>query len=240
MNKANILIIEDEFIISDDIAETLKECQYSVAGIAENVDEALEILNNQKVDLILLDINLNETVDGIQIAHIINSDYQLPFIFVTAFTDTTTIERVKHTKPFGYITKPYNDIDLMIAIDLALSKFNLESQKSITKPTNTDEPIFVKTKKGLEKIKLGDIRWIEAYDYYSFIRLKKDKILVTTTLKDLEQKINNASFIKVHRKYTVNFNHIEKVVGNQIEIEGELIPVSRSHKEGLLNRLNLI
>ena len=97
MAKANIIIVEDEFIISDDLSATLEECGYSIAGVAENVDEFLELLSNQKVDLVLLDINLNQPVDGVQIAHIINTKYSIPFIFVTAFTDAATIERVKHT-----------------------------------------------------------------------------------------------------------------------------------------------
>ncbi len=240
MSKGNILIIEDEFIISDDLSKTLEECGYRVAGIAENINQALPILDTEPVNLVLLDINLNEAVDGVQIAHIINTNYKLPFIFVTAFTDSITIERVKHTKPYGYISKPFNDIDLIIAIDLALSKHRGEKIKPNITDHNSDEPIFIKTKNGLKKIELKDIRWIEAYDYYSFIKLKDDKILATTTLKDLEQKIQHPFFIKIHRKYTVNFNHIEKVVGNQVEISGELIPVSRSHKEQLLNRLNLI
>jgi len=241
MAKANIVIVEDEFIISDDLSSTLEECDYSIAVIAENVDEFLEILGNHKVDLVLLDINLNQPVDGVQIAHIINSEHSIPFIFVTAFTDAATIERVKHTKPYGYVSKPYNDVDLMIAVDLALMKFKGESTNgTLAQIDKTVETIFIKTKKGLEKVNVSDIRWIEAYDYYSFIRLENEKILATVTLKELEQKIKSPSFIKVHRKYAINFDHIEKVIGNQIEIAGELIPVSRTHKESLINKLNLL
>lgn len=241
MSKANILIVEDEFIISEDLSATLEECGYSVAGIAENVNEALDILNKKTVNLVLLDINLNQPVDGVQIAHIINSDYELPFIFVTAFSDKTTIEKVKHTKPYGYVTKPYNEIDMMITIDLALYKFKSEQELDTPlKNYNSGNYIFVKTKKGLQKINITEIRWIEAYDYYSFVQLEKEKILVTTTLKDLEQKINHIDFVRVHRKYTVNFNHINKVIGNWVEIDETLISVSRTHKEELLKRLNLI
>ena len=241
MSKATIVIVEDEFIIADDLTATLEECGYSIAGVAENVEEFLELMKKNDVDLILLDINLNQPVDGVQIAHIINTDMGLPFIFVTAFTDAATINRVKHTKPYGYVTKPYNDVDLMITVELALNKFNtLNKSKPVQQQEKSTETIFIKTRKGLEKIKINDIRWIEAYDYYSFIRLEEEKILATVTLKELEQKVRNTSFVKVHRKYSINFNHLEKVIGNQVEIAGELIPVSRSHKEELLNMLNLI
>lgn len=241
MAKANVLIVEDEFVISDDLSATLKEYGYSVAGVAENVDEALSILNADEIDLVLLDINLNQPVDGVQIAHIINTKYRIPFIFVTAFTDSATIERVKHTNPHGYITKPYNDIDLMIALELVLNKVRDKKKDANPMPAKAEiDSIFVKTHKGREKINLSEIRWIEAYDYYAYIRLADEKLLATVTLKELEQKIDHKAFVKIHRKYSVNLNHIDKVVGNEVEIAGELIPVSRSHKEDLLERLNFL
>ncbi len=239
MSKATIVIVEDEFIIADDLSATMQECGYTIAGIAENVDEFLELMEKHTVDLVLLDINLNQPVDGVQIAHIINSDFKLPFVFVTAFTDPPTIDRVKHTNPYGYITKPYNDIDLMITVELSLNKFKSRENFNLSKKNNRTEAIFIKTRKGLEKINITDIRWIEADDYYSHIRLKDKKILATVTLKELEQKVMSPSIVKIHRKYSINFDHIDKVIGNQVEIEGELIPISRSHKEELLKLLNL-
>ncbi|MFT5779884.1 MAG: two-component system response regulator LytT [Crocinitomicaceae bacterium] len=242
MSKGNIIIVEDEFIISDDLSATLEECGYTVVGVAENVDEFLALIRGNEVDLILLDINLNQPVDGVQIAHIINTEYKKPFVFVTAFTDSATIERVKHTNPYGYVSKPYNDIDLMITVELALSKFKSKTAAStkVDSGSKSVETLFIKTKKGLEKINIADIRWIEAYDYYSYIRLEEEKILATVTLKELEKKVEGTSFVKVHRKYSINFNHLEKVIGNQVEIAGELIPVSRIHKEELLKKLNLL
>ena len=241
MSRGNILIVEDEFIIAENLSATIEEAGYNVIGVAENVDEALGLLRNNEVDLLLLDINLNQPVDGVQIAHIVNTDFSLPFIFVTAFVDQATIEKVKHTKPYGYVTKPYSEVDIKIAIDLALSKFKSEAEiKTPADDTHTEEPIFIKTDKGLRKITVSEIRWIEAYDYYCFVKLKEEKVLVTTTLKDLETKINHNSFIRIHRKYCINISHIDRVVGGEVEIENELLPIGRSHKEELLNRINLI
>lgn len=242
MNKANILIVEDEFIIAENLNAILEEAGYNVVGIATDVNETLILLKNHKVDLLLLDINLNQAVDGVQIAHIINTDFSIPFIFVTAFVDKATIQRVKYTKPYGYVTKPYTEIDIQISINLALSRFNdLTMAKSLqTETQEDDEPIFIKTDNGLRKIRISEIRWIEAYDYYSFIRLKEERILVTTTLKNLEEKINHKSLIRIHRKYSININHINKVIGGEVEIEEQLLPIGRSHKVELLNRINLI
>jgi DNA-binding LytR/AlgR family response regulator len=238
MCKANVLIVEDEFIIAENLSATLAECGYCVVGIADNVDSVLKILSANQIDMILLDINLNQAVDGVEIAHIVNSRFGIPFIFVTAFVDPATIERVKHTYPFGYIVKPYSDIDIRIAIDIALSRAaNLSAGKAINAGVKKENTVFIKSDKGLKKFEINDILWMEAYDYYSFIHTRNEKILATITLKEVEQKLNNDIFVRIHRKYTININHIERIVGNQVEIGGNLIPIGRANREEFLMKI---
>jgi len=239
MPKANILIVEDEFIIAENLSATLLESGYEVVGIAENVDMTLKMINENSVDLLLLDINLNQAVDGVEIAHIINTKFSIPFIFVTAFVDATTIERVKHTRPYGYVTKPYSDVDLKIAIDLALSRF-IQATNNMPSQNQNDDTVYIKTDKGHKKLRISEIFWIEAYDYYSFVHTATEKILVTSTLKELEQKLNNNIFVRIHRKYTINLNHIERIVGNQVEICKSLIPIGRSNKEEFLLKIKML
>jgi len=239
MSKASILIVEDEFIIAENLSATLEELGYNVVGIAETVDTTIRMIKENAVDLVLLDINLNQAVDGVEIAHIINTEFAIPFVFVTAFVDATTIERVKHTHPYGYVTKPYSEVDLNIAIDLALSRHSQTiNQNTLHNPS--DDTVYIKTDKGLKKIRICEILWIEAYDYYSFVHTSSEKILVTSTLKELEQKLNNNIFVRIHRKYTINLNHIERIVGNQVEIGKNLIPIGRSNKEEFLMKIKLL
>lgn len=239
MCKANILIVEDEFIIAENLSATLVECGYCVVGIADNVDSVLKILSTNQIDMILLDINLNQAVDGVEIAHIVNSRFGIPFIFVTAFVDPATVERVKHTYPYGYIVKPYSDIDIKIAIDIALSRAaNASAGKSINTSIQKENSVFIKSDKGLKKLEINDILWMEAYDYYSFIHTRNEKILATVTLKEVEQKLNNDIFARIHRKYTININHIERIVGNQVDIGGNLIPIGRANREEFLMKIN--
>jgi DNA-binding LytR/AlgR family response regulator len=174
----------------------------------------------------------------VEIAHIVNSRFGIPFIFVTAFVDPATIERVKHTYPFGYIVKPYSDIDIRIAIDIALSRAaNLSAGKAINAGVKKENTVFIKSDKGLKKFEINDILWMEAYDYYSFIHTRNEKILATITLKEVEQKLNNDIFVRIHRKYTININHIERIVGNQVEIGGNLIPIGRANREEFLMKI---
>lgn len=119
MNKLKILIVEDEALIAKDIEYSLKQLDYTVIGIAYDSLTALDMIHNRKPDLVLLDIELNSDKTGIEIANILNEKYQIPFIFLTSFSDPDTIDSVKKTLPFGYILKPFSERELFSTIELA-------------------------------------------------------------------------------------------------------------------------
>jgi DNA-binding NarL/FixJ family response regulator len=122
-----ILIVEDEPIISDDIELTLLANHYDIAGKAYSSAQTLDMLVNRYPDLVLLDISIKGDKDGIDIAAIIREKYQIPFIFLTSFSDKLTLDRAKLTMPYGYIVKPYKDRDLLTAIELGMYRFSTEN-----------------------------------------------------------------------------------------------------------------
>ena len=115
-----ILIVEDEAIVAMEIETTLKKLGYRIAGKTRNGDEALDLLAARTIDLALLDINIRGSRDGIDLAALIRQQYDFPFVFLTAYSDRDTLERVKGTMPYGYIVKPFNRGELLSAIELAL------------------------------------------------------------------------------------------------------------------------
>ena len=115
-----ILIVEDEAIVAMEIETTLRKLGYRIAGKTRNGDEALDLLAARSIDLALLDINLRGSRDGIDLAGLIRRQYDFPFVFLTAYSDRETLERVKDTMPYGYIVKPFNRGELLSAIELAL------------------------------------------------------------------------------------------------------------------------
>lgn len=119
MTEVRILIVEDDPVIAEDIASILEANDYRVSGIAYHKEDALNELHTQP-DLILLDINLNGEQSGIQIAETIHQHYQLPFIYLTSYSDKATLALAKHTEPSGYIVKPFSDAALVSAIEIAL------------------------------------------------------------------------------------------------------------------------
>ena len=129
----NIMIIEDEAIVAMDLEQRLKKMGYGVIGTHGSSDKAMNYLSIHTPDLILCDINIHGEQDGISIATYVRKEKRVPLIFVTALSDQVTLERAKKALPYGYIVKPYEDSDLVSAIEMAMYKHQVElDQLTIT------------------------------------------------------------------------------------------------------------
>jgi DNA-binding NarL/FixJ family response regulator len=132
MSEIRILIVEDEPLIATDIAMHLDNMDFQVSGIAYDSDDALRQLQHNTPDAVLLDINLNATLDGIEIAHLIKEKYQLPVVFLTSFSDRITLDRAKKTDPAGYIVKPFDERNLLATLEISL--YNFAQRQNYTLP----------------------------------------------------------------------------------------------------------
>jgi two-component system, response regulator PdtaR len=126
MPQATIFIAEDELIEAEDIRQTLEKQGYIIAGMGRSGESVLETLKTTRPDLVLMDIHLVGTMDGIDTAEQIRSLYHIPVIFLTAHADETTIERAKVTEPYGYVLKPFDERELHSSIEMALYKHRME------------------------------------------------------------------------------------------------------------------
>ena len=128
MNNENILIVEDEKIIALDLQRRLERFGYSVIGMASDGQEAITLARERSPDIILMDIMLAGSMDGIEAAKQIRSQLAIPVIFLTAYTDEKTLERAKEVEPFGYILKPFKERELYTTIDIALYKNSIDKK----------------------------------------------------------------------------------------------------------------
>lgn len=126
MPNARILIVEDNAIISRHIQAILKNNSYQVCSIVASGEEAIQKATDLKPELILMDIQLEGSMDGIESAQIIQSTFSVPIIYLTAFADSITLQRAKITDPFGYVLKPFEERTLITNIEMALNKHSLE------------------------------------------------------------------------------------------------------------------
>jgi DNA-binding NarL/FixJ family response regulator len=131
MPKKNVVIVEDEALIALDLEMIMESMNFNVVGISDNGDEALDMIATRHPDLILLDINIKGQKDGIELAEIIRTKTKKPFVFITSYADKDTLERAKHTLPYGYILKPFSDAELKATIEIALFRFENENGNSI-------------------------------------------------------------------------------------------------------------
>jgi DNA-binding NarL/FixJ family response regulator len=131
MSELKILIIEDEPVIAENISMYLNNADFTVSGIAYDDEEALSQLRHNTPDAVILDINLDSAIDGIEIAGYINQHFRLPFLFLTSYSDKETLQRAKVVEPSGYIVKPFNGQTLLASLEIAISNFALRSNYQV-------------------------------------------------------------------------------------------------------------
>jgi len=238
-----ILIIEDEPIIAKDLACAVEELGYTVTGVCRNHHEALHSLTTTLPDLVLCDIHLEgDDWDGIRLAQEIRDLYQLPLIFLTALADPDTISRAAAVEPDAYLTKPFEDRSLYAAIELAISKFSLRQENAPETPHSEPLPFiagnfFVKEKKRLVKVSAADIIWIKADGVYSRLATADRQYLLTAHLGAVEEKLKGLPFVRVHRSWLINFQHIEAIEEDILTVGSERIPLGKSYREAFYGRL---
>lgn len=125
-NMPKILIVEDDGIIAKDLQNILSGMGYKVCGIASNADDAVRKFEEYHPDLVIMDIVIKGYADGIETASRIRSRRNVPIVYLTAHTDDMTLVRAKITEPFGYILKPFDEKELLITIEMALYKHEME------------------------------------------------------------------------------------------------------------------
>ncbi|MDD2301943.1 MAG: response regulator [Eubacteriales bacterium] len=128
MNGKKIMVVEDEWVVADQICRNLKDLGYTVCSTASTGEEAISKAEADRPDLILMDIVLKGEMDGIEAAERINSQFNIPILYLTAYTNQEYIERAKQTGPFGYLVKPYKERDLYASIEMALHKHRVDAK----------------------------------------------------------------------------------------------------------------
>ncbi len=126
MSDAKILIVEDEGIEALDIQYRLRSLGYTATDIAFSGEEAIKKAAGTRPDLVLMDIMLHGGIDGVRAADQIRARFDIPVVYLTAYSDEATVQRAKITEPYGYIVKPFKERDMHIAIDMALYKHTME------------------------------------------------------------------------------------------------------------------
>ncbi len=239
---ARILIVEDDMIIAANISLQLTNLGYEVTGIESRGEEAVQHAKTNAPDLLLLDVNLKGKMNGFETAKAIQNFEDIPIIYLTANNDEASFALAKETRPWAFITKPFNKLNLQRTIELVVAQIKekrgygrLADQMEVM-----EDRIFVRHNGNMEKILLVDILYVEADRNYCKIVTEAKSQLITCTLKTMEEKLPKSKFVRVHRSYLVNLSKLDVVAEHHIEIKRKVIPLSKSHKVQLLGRIHTI
>ncbi|MGY8926743.1 MAG: LytR/AlgR family response regulator transcription factor, partial [Flavobacteriales bacterium] len=190
-------------------------------------------------------------MNGIEAADRIKKDLSIPIIFLTAYADELTLSKAKITQPYGYILKPFKEIDLHTTIEMAIYKHTKEQEvvkerdllySIIENKEKNKEYIFVKSNSKLVKLKTTDVFYIEALKDYVVIHTNDKRYTIHSTMKDIEQKMGNKEFLRVHRSYIIRLDKIATIEQPNLTLENvdKLIPIGGSYKDVLIKKINQV
>ena len=229
MIKPSILIVEDDPIISVALKKILQENNFEVIGVTNNASDAWGLCKKHLPQLVILDVYLEGDLTGIWVGEQIEKmDLDIKIIYLTAYDDDQTIRYIERTSPYFYLTKPFKESMLISNIKLALKTKKLP-RKTVKLWENHK----------LYSLVVAHIYYIQSEGNYLNIygNFEKSPIIVRKRLPEIIEMIPENEFIRVHQRYVVNRMWVDYVDLKHITINKELIPISRSFRKDVKNKL---
>tara|TARA_R110002072_G_scaffold261355_1_gene420150 strand:+ start:4240 stop:4923 length:684 start_codon:yes stop_codon:yes gene_type:complete len=224
MNKLKCVIVDDEPMAREIIASYIdKSPNLELLESCKNASEAIEFMQDHKADLFFLDINMPE-INGLSLAKIINSKGQI--IFTTAYRDYAVDGF--NLNVVDYLLKP-----------ISFDRF-LEAVQKVSAPEiieNDNDFMFVRADRKMVKIDFNSILYIESLSDYVKIFTTEKTIVIRETISSLQEKLPAKKFIRIHRSFIISFKKIDSYTNEFIEINQKALPISRSYKESVLQKL---
>lgn len=187
MEKHKIIIVEDDEITALNLKLSLQKHGYDIIAVCDNAPQAKEKIEETKPDVIIIDISLQESSDGIELAKTIRQHYMIPFIYLTSYSDDDIIAEAIKTEPYGYIVKPFDPSSLHATIQMAIFKFEMENKRyeeinaSKIDEQNIEKLLYAKRESDRPIVLFGD-------NYY--IDISKDEIFYNNEKIKLTKKEN--------------------------------------------------
>lgn len=224
------LIVDDDEMARKSLEIMCQKIEnLTVVGMCENGLEALNFLNSEEVDLVLLDIEMPE-LSGMEL---VRMKPDIPQVIFTTSLKDYALEAFEY-RVTDYLHKPITFSRLIKAVD----KARLAHEKSLA--SNMDE-VYVKVDGRFVRLDLSNILYIESIgDYVVFHTEQKEKFIVHSTLKNIDAKISNGKFLKIHRSFIVNLSKIVDIEETNLVIADKVIPISRAHRPALMSHIKTL
>lgn len=247
MSSINILVVEDEILVGQDIAEHLLAMGYQVVGPVDSYADAKEVVGQSDIDLVLIDIRLRGERDGIDLAHFIRTTRDIPFIFLSSAEDEESVSRAKSVYPSAFLLKPFHAKSVGIAVEMALANHALyRNTKTVVNDAAREDVLpvgkylFLRKDSFFQRVALSDIRWIKADGNYTEFHTAAGRFIQTVQLSKVESRLPKNLFKRVHRSYVVNMDYVTGFIGNTLYLNDQKISVSEAYHDEIFSLFNSI
>lgn len=242
MHKLNILVVENNPDDRQNIEMAIEKTCNLVASVS-TVKEALHIVNNNSVDLVITELQIKEQKTGIGFVATLD-EKGISCIITTAVSDQAVYKKIKKNHLISFLVKPFHNLTLLSTIDLASKSLLLpeNGNRESSDPKVYRNSFFIKKNKKLIKILLRNIKWIQSAGNYSYIVTKNKKFVIKISLARIMRRLPNSMFMRIHRSYVINKDSVNdlNVPENIVHIDGTSIPVGRSFKAKLLDHIDFL
>ena len=208
-----IVIIEDEFFVADHLKEMVTQQGFEVVGLYHSGEDFLSA-TDWNFDMALVDIFLSGKLLGLDLAQKLQEN-NIPFAFLTANKDLAILKKATFLSPRAYLSKPFNENDVIAAIQMV----------ALEKPAK----IKVRGNHGVEELEPKEIIYIQSDGAYIQIQTVKKRIVQRKLLKEIELELPD-NFVRTHRSYIINKQHITKKKSAEVILGEHTVPISRSYK----------
>ena len=254
-----LLVVEDQFMQARAVRRALTGLGYEVVGVAPTAAEAERLFDATAPDLLLLDVHLADGggPDGIDLAHTLLARRRVPVIFLTSFQDADTFRRARAVAPAAFLSKPFDELGLGHAIELAAQQFVQQAEHAPSAPPAPAAPLpdpaaglvlrdslWLREHNRLVRLPFAEVQWIEADSNYTHLHtLSGRKHTARLNLSELHERLPAALFVRVHRSASVRLGAVESIdlTGQEVLLRGGgTAPLGRAYRDELLARLDLL
>lgn len=210
MNKYKILIVEDELLIAHHIKQFLEKANFECVGIAINYEEAIVLLKKEDIDIVLLDVTLSGSKTGIDVAREINNSFNVPFIYLTSYSDAQTLKTLKETYPLGYLSKPINEINVITTLEIACNNIAFKDKKPFLFEVNNEK----------HTIDLNDLICIKDSNNHVMFIFNENGLFLETSFDYILDLLPEHIIKQVNDTVAVNPLYVSKIEKNKLFVRG--------------------
>jgi DNA-binding LytR/AlgR family response regulator len=219
----DILIVEDDYDLALNMKEQIIRLGFTTSSVFNNGIEALEYLEIHSAHLLIVDINIQGPIDGIEFVKMVKLKWDIPVIFSTAYIEGDFFNRALATNPEGYLVKPYRMVNLKTSLMLSFSRINRTSMDVIYNTSILE----VRDKGFVVFLKPRDIIMAQSDGLYTKIFTSYKTYVIPGILKNVEEKLPNDHFLRVHKSFLINTNFISSFNGKFVNVGDFTVPLRR-------------